>query len=76
MNYPIAYSWVVHFSHKYELSYLFFKRGLLKSLVLWYNDKMLKTLHDVALGFFVNAGYGITQGGDAKANIYVLFLSV
>ena len=37
---------------------------------------MIKTLHDVALGFFVNAGYGITQGGDIEANAYVLSLSV
>ncbi len=37
---------------------------------------MLKTLHDVALGFFINAGYGITQGGDILANAYVIVSSV
>jgi len=35
-----------------------------------------KTLHDIALGFFVNAGYGLTQNGDVKANAYVLVVSV
>ena len=37
---------------------------------------MLKTFHDIALGFFVNAGYGITQGGSIEANVYVLVVSV
>ena len=37
---------------------------------------MLKTLHDIALGFFVNAGYGLTQGGAVAANLYVLAASV
>jgi len=37
---------------------------------------MLKTLHDIALGFFVNAGYGITQDGATAANLYVLAVSV
>jgi len=37
---------------------------------------MLKTLHDIALGFFINAGYSITQGGDIFANTYVIVVSV
>jgi len=37
---------------------------------------MIKTLHDVALGFFVNAGYGITQGGNVISNSIVMVFTV
>ena len=48
---------------------------------MWYNlamnkQKLIKTIHDISLGFFVNAGYGITQGGDVFANGYVLAVSI
>jgi len=34
--------------------------------------KILKTIHDAALGFFVNAGYALTQGGTFLSNFYVI----
>ena len=37
---------------------------------------MIKTLHDVALGFFVSAGYGITEGGNVISNGIVMVFTV
>jgi len=38
--------------------------------------KLKRTLHDMALGFFVNAGYSITQGGNIGANSYILLATI
>ena len=38
--------------------------------------KIVKTIHDVALGMFVNALYTITQGGAIEANVYVIIATI
>ena len=38
--------------------------------------RFIKTFHDIALGFFVNAGYTMSQGGDIIANGYVIFFAI
>jgi len=35
-------------------------------------NKFIKTIHDISLGLFINASYGITQGDINLANIYVI----
>ncbi|WP_456470044.1 hypothetical protein [Caminibacter sp.] len=38
--------------------------------------KLLKTIHDASLGFFVNAGYSLTQGGAVLPNVYVIIVTI
>ena len=39
-------------------------------------SRWIKTFHDIALGLFINAIYGLTQGDLNLANFYVLIVSV
>ena len=39
-------------------------------------NKFIKTIHDISLGLFINASYGITQGDVNLANIYVIIGSI
>ena len=35
-------------------------------------NKFIKTIHDISLGLFINASYGITQGDVSISNLYVM----
>ena len=35
-------------------------------------NRLKRTVHDIALGLFINATYGITQGEITISNVYVI----
>jgi len=39
-------------------------------------SKFIKTLHDVSLGLFINASYGVIQGDIDLANTYVIAITI
>ena len=39
-------------------------------------NKFIKTIHDISLGLFINASYGITQDDINIANLYVIVGSI
>ena len=39
-------------------------------------SRWFRTIHDLSLGFFINAVYSVTQGVYNLANFYVIFMSV